>query len=47
MREFWGKQPKWLWAIAAGAIMIEVGGALIALARRSQGEEMRDGQANK
>lgn len=42
MREFWRRQPKWLWAIAAGAVMIEVGGALMAASRRARVEEVRD-----
>jgi hypothetical protein len=33
IREFWRKQPKWLWALA-GAILIESGGAAVAFARR-------------
>lgn len=35
MREFWRKQPKWLWAIAAGAVLIELGGALMAMRWRA------------
>ena len=42
MREFWRKQPKWLWVIAAGAVLIELGGALIAMRRRGTGTEARD-----
>lgn len=36
MRAFWRKQPKWLWAIAAGAVMVEVGGALVSVAKGRQ-----------
>lgn len=47
MREFWRKQPKWLWAIGAGAMMIELGAGLISLARRAQREEVLDEQAEE
>lgn len=47
MREFWRKQPKWLWAIAAGAIMIEAGSAVIAASRRGQRAEAPHEQAKE
>jgi hypothetical protein len=41
VREFWRKQPKWLWAIAGGVVLIELGGALMAMRRRGVGTEVR------
>jgi hypothetical protein len=41
IREFWRKQPKWLWAIALGAVMIEAGGAVAAYAAGKAGRNGR------